>query len=237
MTCEDFQGLILAGERSAELEDHLESCDVCRAAAASLRSGTALLEDNAVWLAPSDDLEDRIVDVLVADHAAGADEPIPTLEPAHPPHLHAVETPEVEAPVESNTPKLWALFGVAAVIIAGFLVVTVTGDDPDWTVEVGAGPAAPDASAVVDGWIDDGGTRMFMETRGLDPAPDGYFYEMWLSDGPLHISGGTFTASDNVELFVAVSRADFPRIWVTLEPIDEDESPSPEVVLDTGGSR
>jgi hypothetical protein len=75
---------------------------------------------------------------------------------------------------------------------------------------------------------------MLLSVDGLEGAPDGYVYEFWLSEGPLHISAGTFTASGDIELWSGVSRADFPRLWVTLEPLDEDESPSSHTVLDTG---
>lgn len=74
---------------------------------------------------------------------------------------------------------------------------------------------------------------MRVRTTGLDPAPDGFVYEMWLSKDEIHISGGTFTQPNDVELLIGVTRADYPRIWITLEAIDEDESPSPATVLDT----
>jgi hypothetical protein len=74
---------------------------------------------------------------------------------------------------------------------------------------------------------------MLLTVDGLERAPDGYVYEFWLSQGPLHISAGTFTASGEIELWSGVPRAAFPRLWVTLEPLDEDESPSGQTVLDT----
>ena len=75
---------------------------------------------------------------------------------------------------------------------------------------------------------------MLLAVNGLDPAPDGYIYEFWLSDGPRYVSAGTFRAGGVVELWVGVSRRDFPRMWVTLEPIDTDAGPSSATVLDTG---
>ena len=234
MNCEDAQAHLLAGQTDREVAAHIAGCDACRQVAANLTEGAALLEDEAMWLGPSDELEDSIIEMLVSDGAAGSDEPIPTTDDVLPPQLHAVHDADVMGRSEPSTPNLWALFAVAAVVIAGFLIINASRSNSDWSVEVAAGPAAPAASAVVDGWREDGGTRLVMNARDLEPAPDGFFYEMWLSDGPLHISGGTFTDAGDVELWVAVDRADFPRIWVTLEPIDADESPSAEVVLDTG---
>ena len=75
---------------------------------------------------------------------------------------------------------------------------------------------------------------MVVAIEGLNPAPDGFVYEFWLSDGPVHISAGTFHSDGEIELWSGVSRADFPRLWITLEPLDEDESPSGNTVLDTG---
>ena len=92
---------------------------------------------------------------------------------------------------------------------------------------------APQATSTVLGWNTDSGTRMLLEVEGLDRAPAGYVYEFWLSEGPLHISAGTFTGNGEIELWSGVTRAEFPRLWVTLEPLDEDESPSGTTVLDT----
>lgn len=243
MNCRDVRGAILAGETGADIDTHLGSCAECRNMTTTFEAGGVLLGTEAMWIEPSDDLENRIVEMLVGDGAAGSDEPIPLPAAPLPPNLHAVVVDDEPPPGpidrepsegRSRTPNLLALLGVAAVLIAGFLIIRSGNGDPDWTVEVGAGPAAPTASATVDGWVEDGGTRMVLNARDLGAAPDGFFYEMWLSDGPLHVSGGTFTGTTDIQLFVGVSRADFPRVWVTLEPIDEDESPSTDVVLDTG---
>ena len=58
-------------------------------------------------------------------------------------------------------------------------------------------------------------------------------YELWLSQRPIHISAGTFTANVDVVLWSGVARREYPRLWTTLETIDEDESPSPITVMDT----
>jgi hypothetical protein len=75
---------------------------------------------------------------------------------------------------------------------------------------------------------------MLLSVDCLKPAPPGFTYEMWLSDGPVHISAGTFRTGGEVKLWAGVPRSDFPRLWVTLEPLDEDSSPSVATVLDTG---
>jgi hypothetical protein len=90
------------------------------------------------------------------------------------------------------------------------------------------------ASGTVAGWNTESGTRMVLDIEGLDPAPPGFVYELWLSAGPRHISAGTFVeAGNDLELWAGVSRRDYPRVWVTLEPLDDNESLSGETVLDT----
>jgi hypothetical protein len=129
-------------------------------------------------------------------------------------------------------------WGAAAILLTAVIglsaLATIRGSSPDWEVALPATPAAPNAAATVSGWNEEGGTRMLLTVDGLVPAPDGYTYEVWLSDGPIHVSAGTFRSGQRVELWAGVRRADFPRIWVTLEPLDADESPSPAAVLDTG---
>lgn len=234
MSCEDFQGQMLAGVDSSDLRTHLASCETCQKAQPALAEGATMLNDEAMWLPPSEELEDKIIDMLVSDGAAGSDEGIPRGDEAPPPALHAVDDLPEPGARRRNTPNVWALLGVAAVIVAAFLIFATGRPDPDWSVQVAGGPAAPTATAIVDGWNTDSGTRLLVQMRGLEDAPDGFFYELWMSKGPLHISGGTFTGTTDVELWAGVTRGDFPRIWITLEPIDEDESPSGEVVLDTG---
>jgi hypothetical protein len=114
------------------------------------------------------------------------------------------------------------------------MFIAIGSPSPDWVVSMPGTDLAAQASSTVSGWNTDSGTRMLLSIEGLDPAPDGYVYELWLSKGPVHVSAGTFTAAGDVELWAGVTRADFPRLWVTLEPLDEDESPSRSTVLDTG---
>jgi len=74
---------------------------------------------------------------------------------------------------------------------------------------------------------------MVLEVWGLDPADDGSYYELWLTapDGR-HVSAGTFRDSGRFEVVAGVRRSDFPRIWVTLEPADDDPGPTSRTVLD-----
>jgi hypothetical protein len=143
-----------------------------------------------------------------------------------------------EATLRSRPPRAARWMPAAAAVTAvmvGLGAFLALRSPPDWALTIdGTGPA-PMASGTVEGWNTGSGTRMVLDIDGLDPAPPGYVYELWLSAGPRHISAGTFVeAGADLELWAGVSRRDYPRVWITLEPLDDDESLSGETVLDTG---
>ena len=191
--------------RADEPTDH-ELNEARQAVEAVLEDLGIGLRDPAIWLEPRGSLRDTVVETV----------PAQTFD------------------ARSGRP-VWPWLGVAAVVIviAG-LAAFIRTDRPDWVVDLAGTTDYPSASAVVEGWNEASGSRMRISISGVDSAPVGFFYELWLSDGPLHISAGTFVDVMDVELQAAVRRTEFPRLWVTLEPIDEDESPTSVVVVDTG---
>jgi len=208
MTCDEFQAAYLAGDEDDATRLHLSGCVACRTSLASLDSGRLTIAEPAVWEEPSPDLGEQVVMLLQGT--------------AHPP-THTTWPRRTMAGVAA----------VAAAILVVAAVVATRSDAPDWTVDIAGTNEAPVAMGTIDGWQTPNGTRMVLNINGLDPAPDGYIYELWLSQGPIHISAGTFTATDDVVLWSGVARRDYPRLWITLETIDEDESPSPITVMDT----
>ncbi len=126
--------------------------------------------------------------------------------------------------------RRWSVVaGIAAVL--GFVVllaavILLREPGPDWEVALIPTAEAPSASAVVAGWNQPGGTRLRLDVSGLEPAPDGYVYELWFTNQDRHISAGTFTRADDLEMWVGVRRGDFPRVWITLEPLDADPGPA-----------
>lgn len=142
-------------------------------------------------------------------------------------------------PVEggrSGSRWLWpaaaALVGAALVLLfvvfGGFgaavdepgLFFAVTGDGVSGRAEVGASEA---------GWW------IRIDLQGLEPAPDGSYYEGWLTDGTDLVSVGTFHMrdGDNVVLWSGVPMSDYPQFSVTRELIAEGPSSS-GVVVATG---
>ncbi len=211
MNCEEFRTAALAGDESPATLDHVASCPSCRAQAEDLRAAHLALANDVLWEEPAPELEAQVQSLIAT--AAGHDRSY-----GHRPNRRWV-----------------ALAGVAAVLVLLLGGIALfRAPSPDWEVALPATDLAPDAMGSVQGWNEDGGTRMLVAIDGLAPAPQGFVYEFWLSDGPVHISAGTFRSAGEVELWSGVERSDFPRLWITLEPIDEDESPSGETVLDTG---
>ena len=216
MNCDEFRSAVLGGLEDESTRAHEATCAVCRAHTADLRAAAVALAAPVVWEEPSPELGGQI-EALIAGTAERGD------------------GPAVSSPRKSRTPWI-AAAGIAASLV---LVLGVFGlgrsPAPDWEVALPATELAPGAVSTVQGWNEESGTRMIVAIEGLDPAPDGFIYEFWLSEGPIHISAGTFRTGGEIELWSGVSRADFPRLWVTLEEVDEDESPSRHTVLDTGG--
>jgi hypothetical protein len=166
------------------------------------------LDDASLW-APAPDFEERLVATAVGQRAA--------------------HTPP-------RGPRRWviAIGSVAAAAVLLFGAISLTrSDPPDWTLALQATDLAPGADGTVSGWNETSGTRVRLDLGALPPAPEGFFYELWFSDADVHISGGTFRSTEDVELWVAFARRDFPRVWITLEPVDDDESPSRQTVLDS----
>jgi hypothetical protein len=93
---------------------------------------------------------------------------------------------------------------------------------------------AGNGAVVVQGWLTGQGTRMVLDVSGIEEASPGTYYEIWLT-GPdgRHVSAGTFKGPGRVTAFAGVRRADFPRIWITLEPVDGELGPSSTTYFDT----
>jgi anti-sigma-K factor RskA len=215
VNCEEFRAGYLAAEESDHPSpQHLETCAACRASIEELDRLRTILQDPLLWETPAPDLEDRVVGAIVG---AIAVQPAGTKEPSN-----------------SGRSRIVAI--AAAVILA----IAISGsaflnrDSPDWSVTVPATVEAASAVALADGWNTEAGTRIRFTISGLDLAPSDSYYEIWLTaDDGRHISGGTFRDSGTIDSWIAVSRKEFPRIWITLEPTDDDLGPSSVVVFDT----
>ncbi len=205
MNCETFLELLSTGQLTEghAADTHLAVCADCRARVPAARALGRRLSDPLTWEDPPGRLVEEVVQAVAG-----------------------------EAVVQRRRPRWWIL-GAAAVAVVSIIVAALT-DSSDWTVDLVAGATAPEASATVAGWNLDHGTRMVLKVSGLNPAEPGTYYELWLTapDGR-HVSAGTFRESGRIEVTAAVRRSEFPRLWVTHEPADDDTSPFGVTVLDT----
>ncbi len=208
MICDDARGAFLAGEPTAEQTNHLASCSACKSMADELETTRLALERDDVWEEPGPDLEDRVV-TLIAGTAPAAN---------------------------ATRPSGWwaAAAVIVGLLVTGGLWATQGGSSPDWEATLPGTIEAPNASGVVRGWNDAAGTRLRFDIVGLEDAPPGSVYQVWFSREATHVSAGTFAAAGEIEMWTGISRRDFPRIWITLELLDADESPSGYAVMDTG---
>ena len=212
MRCEEARAQYLEGDVSDAAREHLATCPHCIAHRPALETMERVLNDPLSWTEPPPELEQRVMQLI----DASGDEELP-------------------AP---GRRRRWPVVGAAAAVLA---VVVATGailfsrqPAPDWEITAaGVGPAES-AVVVIAGWNEDAGTRVALRAEGLAPAPDGHTYELWLI-GPGPVSGGTFAAAtEQVDLFVGVTRIDYPTVAVTLEPLDGDPAPSGIFVFGPG---
>ena len=197
--------MIIGGQESADLDAHLASCPDCRAEEVSLSRIRETLSASTFWEEPSPELAERVVAIGRA------------AKNVRPPGRRVLA---------------WLPAAVAAAIfITGF---ALTFGRPDWELDLIPVGEDVEASAVVAGWNEPEGTRLRIEVDGVEPSPPGHYYEIWFtSPSGLHVSGGTFSGDGVVTAVVGARRSDFPRIWITLEPVDEDAGPSSETYFDT----
>ena len=212
MKCEEARAALLSGTDIEPAQQHLATCRSCRSELPMLAKHRSTLASNSLWEEPSPDLVDRIVQSVRGDNPA---EP----ERRHPPRRMATLLSAVAAAI---------LIALAGTGIATRALAA------DWEVTLVTNQEAPEASAVIRGWSTERGTRMVLDIVGLDDAPAGHYYEIWMTaeDGR-HVSAGTFNGSGRVTAFAGVRRGDFPRIWITLEAADDDLGPSPDTYFDT----
>lgn len=151
------------------------------------------------------------------------------------PKRRIVDLVVAEVAGQSKPKPRWFL----AAVVAGPLVIlglsaTLWMVRADWRVSVPATEEARGATAMISGWNTDMGSRLLLEVNNLPPAPPRHFYEVWFTSDQTHVSAGTFHTSGRFELWAGVQRRDYPRIWITLEPADGYNGPSPLTVFDTG---
>ena len=123
-----------------------------------------------------------------------------------------------------------ALLAAAAVVIG----IVVTRGPATTDVVLAGTRLAPAASATAKLHATPSGLAIALDVSKLPPSPPGFYYQAWMKGphglvtiGTFHMRGGPGT----VELWSAVSLADYPVITVTREPEDGNPASSGQVVL------
>ena len=219
MRCEETRAAMLSGSDVEPVRQHLASCQVCSSEQPMWARLSATLSSHSLWEEPSPDLSERILQTVRGQAVRGHDERSQADRRAQPEH--------------HRTALLAGATVTLLIVVAGTFFATRS-LSADWEMTLATSEERPESTAVVRGWSTSLGTRMVLDIRGIEDAPSGSYYEIWMTapDGR-HISAGTFSGSGRVTAFAAVRRADYPRIWITLERADDDLGPSPETYFDT----
>ncbi len=182
------------------------------------------LRDRAVWSEPPASLGDSIVAAIAAERVTS---------PAPP------ATADLDVQRRRRRPGRWlgavATAALALAIGAGLLLTREGDEQPGDQLAITGTDLAPDASATA--VVDDtgAGVAIRLDLRGLEPAPEGQYYQGWLrnAEGEL-VSIGTFHMRDGdatITLWAGVEVKDYPTLTVTLQTEDEGTGSSGQVVL------
>lgn len=173
-----------------------------------------ILAEKSVWADPPG----HVAPALMAEINGGAVSPAPALETRR-----------------TRSRWMWpaaavALVGATAVLLLFMfgplgdqsdvpgLVFAVAGDGVTGRAEVGPAEA---------GWW------IRLDMTGLAPAPDGSYYEGWVTDGTDVVSVGTFHMREDgyVALWSGVPLTEYPELVVTREVVADGTAPSDDVVV------
>ncbi len=175
----------------------------------------ALLSRAEPWDEPPRDLEDAVV-AAIADEAA-------TARP-----LTVPSRADTRARAVWSRSRMLGAAAAIAVVVAGLVLMT-RGSTDGVTFALEGTDAEPGATASVVVSATPAGLKILLDCDGLPGAPDGYMYEAWVGDGTIGVSAGTFHLRGGdgpIELWAGVTGNEFHRLWITLEPIDDDASSS-----------
>jgi len=188
---------------------------------AELAALAALLHRAEPWGDPPRDLEDSVVAAIVTEAGAASD-PAPASLSEH------------RSRRAQSASRLIGAAAALVVIVAGVAVITRGSGDDGVAFALEGTEAAPEASATVNVAATPAGLKILLDARNLPGAPEGYMYEAWVGNGTLIVSAGTFHlrgGSGPIELWAGVTEPSFRRMWITLEPVDDDMDSSGDVRL------
>jgi len=176
----------------------------------SLGRVEGILEEPPVWADPPGELEPALLAAI-----SGSE------------RVELVRTPE-------PSPRRWwgyAAAALVAAVVALIVFVPLGSDEPVPAAIIALSGAGVEGEAAVG--AADAGWWIKMNVTGLEAAPEGSFYEGWVSDGRDMISVGTFHMREGsyVTLWSGVPLREYPELLVTLQEVGAGPAPSSEVVV------
>jgi hypothetical protein len=237
-------------EQGPEPADDRDQWPVTPAELAAARELQDRLAQPGTWADPPEGLLDRILADIETERATPAGDapmqpPTPTQPPAPVPAPAPVPVPTIgpehragRASRDRSRTRVRRLIGAgtAALALAAAVVigVVVTSGPATTQIAMSGTKLAPAAHATAKVHSTPSGLSIVLDVRGLAPSAPGFYYQAWMKGphglvtiGTFHMRGGPGT----VDLWSAVSLADYPTITVTREPEDGNPASSGQVVL------
>ena len=236
----DFHSYLM-GELSPpaahEVRRHVDGCEECRDELARVGGVHRLLVDAPLEHSPGPRLEEDVFALVELDRVGSLASEVPlSVEPPDGLERRALEHAGVTGPRRSRTATvLVPALGVATVVL-GVLGINWRSQADRMREDLGPvgqtmqlvrlqGDSVPPEDVEL---VRYGGAGYRVEMDGaIAPAPDGFYYELWMVGASGRVSCGTFVSgdADTVHHFpVGVDPADYPYLQITLEPEDGDES-------------
>lgn len=235
----DFHSYLMGELAPADAHDvrrHVDGCEECRGELERVGAAHRLLVEAPLEHSPKPGLEEEVFAFVeldrfgrLASEAPLAAEPPDGLERA------ALERAGVVGPRRSRTLTILVPALGAATVVLGVLGINWRSEADQMRDDFGpagqtmqmvrleGASAPPDDTTVELVSYGDSGYRMEMDD-GIAPAPDGYYYELWMVGASGRVSCGTFTGGSYFQFPVGVDPAEYPHLQITLEPEDGDES-------------
>lgn len=212
----------------ARFEQHLASCDDCRAEVAELRETSALLADSVAATPPAS-LRDSVLSGISQIR------PLPPEVPAHSP---------VPAPEPAGRGRSWLPFLVAAALalVVGIGAAVTQPWASDEVPQLTAAEQvlqAPDAEEVVLDLGEAGKAtvvrsksedRAVIRTEDMVSAPDGKAYELWFIEGDEFVSAGLMPDAADQTVVLDGPAADAVAVGITVEPAEGSEQPTSDPI-------
>lgn len=231
----------LDDEERRFFERHLDDCGDCRVEVDEFQATGALL-GTAVDEEPPPGMRERVLAAVAATPQAA-----PARGPAALPSQEAapMSAPvhELRGPRERLRQLLPAVAAVIALGVAGVtVVVTQTGTEPVGGDQLAEAIAAPDARfvdlAAPDGatarlvWSDARGGGVFV-TDGLESAPDGHAYALWVIEAETPVLLGMFQPDERGHATHSIDGQPPAglTVAVTVEVEDGVESPTTDPII------